>query len=124
MAIVVDEYGGTAGIVTLEDIIEEIVGEIQDEYDFDEQDEFIVLNKNSYSVDARMNLIDLNEQLETQLGSENADTIGGFIFDHLGRVPEQSSQFSYQGLTFTILEADERRIHRIRIQRLEDTTEK
>ena len=124
MAIVVDEYGGTAGIVTLEDIIEEIVGEIQDEYDFDEQDEFIVLNKNVYSVDARMSLIDLNEQLEAQFESESADTIGGFIFDHLGRVPEQGSQFSYQGLAFTILEADERRIHRIRIQRLEDAAKK
>ena len=85
MAIVVDEYGGTAGIVTLEDIIEEIVGEIQDEYDFDEQEEFILLAENSYSVDARMSLIDLNEQLETQLESENADTIGGFIFDYLGQ---------------------------------------
>ena len=124
MAIVVDEYGGTAGIVTLEDIIEEIVGEIQDEYDFDEQDEFIALSKNTYSVDARMSLIDLNEQLEAHLESESADTIGGFIFDHLGRVPEQDSQFSYQGLAFTILEADERRIHRIRIQRLEDAAEK
>ncbi len=124
MAIVVDEYGGTAGIVTLEDIIEEIVGEIQDEYDFDEQEEFIVLAKNTYSVDARMSLIDLNEQLEAQFESESADTIGGFIFDHLGRVPEQGSQFSYQGLAFTILESDERRIHRIRIQRLADTAEK
>ena len=124
MAIVVDEYGGTAGIVTLEDIIEEIVGEIQDEYDFDEQEELIPLAENTYSVDARMSLIDFNEQLETQIESENADTIGGFIFDHLGRVPDQDNQFSYQGLTFTIVEADERRIHRIRIQRLEDTTEK
>ena len=124
MAIVVDEYGGTAGIVTLEDIIEEIVGEIQDEYDFDEQEELIVLAKNTYSVDARMSLIDLNEQLEAQFESESADTIGGFIFDHLGRVPEQGSQFSYQGLAFTILESDERRIHRIRIQRLADTAEK
>lgn len=124
MAIVVDEYGGTAGIVTLEDIIEEIVGEIQDEYDFDEQEELIALSKNTYSVDARMSLIDLNEQLEAQFESESADTIGGFIFDHLGRVPEQGSQFSYQGLAFTILESDERRIHRIRIQRLADTAEK
>ena len=124
MAIVVDEYGGTAGILTLEDIIEEIVGEIQDEYDFDEQEEFIKIAENTYSVDGRMSLIDFNERLGTQLESENADTIGGFIFDHLGRVPEQGSQFSYQGLAFTILEVDERRIHRIRIQRLEDMTEK
>ncbi len=121
MAIVVDEYGGTAGIVTLEDIIEEIVGEIQDEYDFDEQEEWIALEENVYSIDARMSLIDFNERLGTQIESENVDTIGGFIFDYLGKVPEQDSQFSYHGLEFTIVEADERRIHRIRIQTPADT---
>ena len=116
MAVVVDEYGGTAGIVTLEDIIEEIVGEIHDEYDSDEQDEWIVLGEHIYSVDARMSLMDFNERFGTQIESENVDTIGGFVFDYLGRVPEQGSQFSHQGLEFTILESDERRIHRIRIQ--------
>jgi len=120
MAIVVDEYGGTAGIVTLEDIIEEIVGEIQDEYDFDEQDEWIAIDENIYSVDARLSLIDLNERLGTQIESENVDTVGGFVVDYLGKVPEQDAQFSYQGLAFTILEADERRIHRIQIQTPED----
>ena len=121
MAIVVDEYGGTAGLVTLEDIIEEIVGEIQDEYDFDEQEECIPLGENTYSVDARMNLDDLNERLGTQFESDNVDTIGGFVVDRLGKVPKQGRQFSYQGLEFTVLEADERRIHRIRIQTLDVT---
>jgi putative hemolysin len=116
MAIVVDEYGGTAGLITLEDIIEEVVGEIHDEYDFDEQDECIQLDKNAYSVDARMNLADLNERIRTQIASDSVDTIGGFVVDYLGRVPERQSQFFYQNLEFTILEADERRIHRIRIQ--------
>ena len=116
MALVVDEYGGIAGLVTLEDIVEEIVGEIQDEYDADEQEECILLSANTYSVDARMNIDDLNEQLKIQLEAENVDTIGGFVVDFLGRVPEMGNQFSYQGLDFTVLESDERRIHRLRIQ--------
>lgn len=116
MALVVDEYGGTAGLVTLEDIVEEIVGEIQDEYDADEQEECILLSANTYSVDARMNIDDLNEQLKIELEAENVDTIGGFVVDFLGRVPETGSNFSYQGLDFTILESDERRIHRLTIQ--------
>ena len=116
LAIVVDEYGGTAGIVTLENIIEEIVGEIHDEDEADQQDAYIQLDDNIYSVDARLNLVELNEKLGTELEAENIDTIGGFIVDYLGRVPEQNTQFTYRGIRFTIIEADERRIHRIQIQ--------
>ena len=118
MAIVVDEYGGTAGVVTLEDIIEEIVGEIQDEYDFDEQEECFPLGENVYSVDARMSIDNLNEKLGSQVESENVDTIGGFVVDYIGKVPEQGDRFSYQGMEFTVLEADERRVNRIQIQTL------
>ena len=116
IAIVVDEYGGTAGIVTLENIIEEIVGEIQDEDEADEQEEYVQTGPNTYSVDARLNLVELNEKLGTALEAENIDTIGGFVVDHLGRVPEANTVFNYRGIGFTILEADERRIHRIQIQ--------
>ncbi|MCE2403124.1 HlyC/CorC family transporter [Candidatus Poribacteria bacterium] len=116
IAIVVDEYGGTAGIVTLENIIEEIVGEIQDEDEVDEQDAYMQISPNVYSVDARLNLVELNEKLGTELDAENIDTIGGFLVDHLGRVPEEGDVFTYRGIGFTILEADERRIHRIQIQ--------
>ena len=116
IAIVVDEYGGTAGIVTLENIIEEIVGEIHDEDEIDEQDTYIEMDANTYSVDARLNLIELNERLGTELEAENIDTIGGFVVDHLGRVPEQGTVFTYRGIRFTIFEADERRIQRIHIQ--------
>ena len=118
MAIVVDEYGGTAGVVTLEDIIEEIVGEIQDEYDSDELDECIPLGENLYSVDTRMSIDNLNEQLGTQLESENVDTIGGFVVDYFGKVPAQGDELSHQGIEFTVLEADERRVHRIQIRTL------
>ena len=116
IAIVVDEYGGTAGIVTLENIIEEIVGEIHDEDEIDEQDAYVQMDANTYSVDARLNLIDLNERLGTELEAENIDTIGGFVVDHLGRVPEQGTVFTYRGIRFTIFEADERRIQRIHMQ--------
>ena len=116
IAIVVDEYGGTAGMVTLENIIEEIVGEIHDEDEIDEQDDYIELSANTYSVDARLNLIELNERLGTELEAENIDTIGGFVVDHLGRVPEQGTQFTYRGIRFTIFEADERRIQRIHLE--------
>ena len=116
IAIVVDEYGGTAGIITLENIIEEIVGEIQDEDEIDEQDDYIEIEANTYSVDARLNLIELNEKLGTELEAENIDTIGGFVVDHLGRVPEQGTQFTYRGIRFTIFEADERRIQRIHLE--------
>ena len=116
LAIVVDEYGGTAGIVTLENIIEEIVGEIHDEDEVDEEDAYIQLDSNTFSVDARLNLVELNEKLSTELEAENIDTIGGFVVDHLGRVPEQNTVFVYRGIRFTIIEADERRIHRVQIQ--------
>ena len=116
IAIVVDEYGGTAGILTLENIIEEIVGEIQDEDEADEQDAYVQIGPNTYSVDARLNLVELNEKLGTALEAENIDTIGGFVVDHLGRVPEENTVSTYRGIHFTILEADERRIHRIQIQ--------
>ena len=116
IAIVVDEYGGTAGIVTLENIIEEIVGEIQDEDEVDEQDAYVEISPKIYSVDARLNLVELNEKLGTELDAENIDTIGGFVVDHLGRVPEEGTVFTYRGISFTVLEADERRIHRIQIQ--------
>ncbi|MDE0085397.1 MAG: hemolysin family protein, partial [Candidatus Poribacteria bacterium] len=115
IAIVVDEYGGTAGIVTLENIIEEIVGEIQDEDEADEQDAYIQISPDTYSVDARLNLVELNEKLGTEFEAENIDTIGGFVVDHLGRVPEKGVVFTYRGISFTVLEADERRIHRIQI---------
>ena len=116
LAIVVDEYGGTAGIVTLENIIEEIVGEIHDEDEVDEQDAYIQLEPNTYSVDARLNLVELNEKLSTELEAENIDTVGGFVVNHLGRVPESGTLFVYRGIRFTIMEADERRVHRIQIQ--------
>ena len=124
MAIVVDEYGGTAGLITLEDIIEEIVGEIHDEYDFDEVAEWMETSKNVYSVDARMSILDFVERLNIEVETEGVDTIGGFIVDYLGQVPAPGIQFSYQGVKFTILEAETRRVQRIRVEVPETVVDK
>ena len=80
------------------------------------QDAYIQITPDTFSVDARMNLDELNEKLGTELEAENIDTIGGYIVDHLGRVPEIDTVFTYRGIEFTILDADERRIHRVKIQ--------
>ena len=117
LAIVVDEYGGTAGIVTLEDIIEEIVGEIQDEYDTDDEVECIQLSEQTYSVDARMHIDDFNDIFQTELKAESVDTIGGVMIDHFGKVPEKDDFFVYLGLKISILDADDRRVYRVRVDK-------
>jgi putative hemolysin len=130
MAIVLDEYGGTAGLVTIEDIIEEIVGEIQDEYDKDAR---LVeeLANGAYSVDARIPINEVNDLLAIDLPSEDSDSIGGFIVNYLGRVPQAGETFSYDGilpssadgdvvlhrnLRISIIESDERRISRVKVE--------
>ena len=122
IAIVVDEYGGTAGMVTLEDIIEEVVGEIQDEYDLDEQMECTQIGSHLFSVDARMGIDDFSTQFGIEIEVGSVDTVGGFVVNYLGEVPAIGTNFSSHNLTFTILEADGRRIHRIQVEsnRLED----
>ncbi|WP_054252636.1 hemolysin family protein [Neofamilia massiliensis] len=117
MAIVLDEYGGTDGIVTMEDLIEEIVGEIEDEYDDDSIDEEIrVLNKNAYLLDGALRLEDLNERLNLRLESDEVDTIAGFIFEKFDRIPEQGEVLEYENLIFTILDLDKNRISKIKLQ--------
>jgi CBS domain containing-hemolysin-like protein len=87
LAVVVDEYGGTAGIVTIENLIEEIVGDIQDEYDLEEEAEYVQHSEGEYTIDASMNLDDFNELLHVNLPTEDSDTLGGYIYSQLGRVP-------------------------------------
>lgn len=95
MAIVVDEYGGTAGLVTLEDILEEIVGEIQDEYDM-EVSPIQKLNDRTYRVDANVSIENLNEELGTKIAQEGFETVGGFIYDLVGSAPEQGKVLEYK----------------------------
>lgn len=118
IAIVVDEYGGTAGLVTIEDLIEEIVGEIQDEYDLNEEATFEQLNENEYIFDARIDLDDLNRTLDSTLDTDIADTLGGYIFSVIGRAPEIGERFQEENLAFKVLGVTGRRIRKVQIQRL------
>jgi magnesium and cobalt transporter len=125
MAIVIDEYGGTDGLVTMEDLVEEIVGEIQDEHDDEEQEElFVWVSENIIEADARVRVDRLEEEMQVTIRSEedddDFDTIGGLIFFHLGRVPARGEVVSQSavGLKFEILEADSRRIRKVRITRI------
>ena len=117
IAVVLDEYGGTAGIVTLEDILEELVGEITDEYEKAPPEPIKKIDKNTIDVDARTYVDDLNDEFELNLPEdEDYDTIGGFVFSHLGYVPKTDESFDYENLKFVIAAAEARRIKRIRIK--------
>ncbi len=118
IAVVLDEFGGTAGIVTLEDILEELVGEIADEYEKPEDEPIVEISKDTIEVDARTYIDDLNDKYELGLPEEeDYDTVGGFVFSHLGYIPKISEQFDYENLKFTITKAEPRKIVRIKIVR-------
>ncbi|UCE26177.1 MAG: HlyC/CorC family transporter [Candidatus Coatesbacteria bacterium] len=115
MAIVVDEYGGTAGVITLEDVIEEIVGEIHDEYDAEEFT-FEKSADGSYRVNAKMDLEELSEELGIEIAGEDFETLGGFIIAQEGQVPAEGEVLDYENLEITVLESDERRVSSVRIK--------
>ena len=112
MAIIQDEYGGTAGLVTVEDLLEELVGEIQDEYD-QEDAQFQTLEPGVYRVDARMAIDDLNDLLDLDLPHDDFDTIGGFVFGQFGRQPEVGESVGYENLEFTVEKTDGRRVDQV-----------
>jgi CBS domain containing-hemolysin-like protein len=117
IAVVLDEYGGVTGLVTMEDILEEIVGDIEDEFDDARQEQIQRIDDNTTEVDARMRIDDLNDLLDFALPDDaDFDTVGGFVFSELGRVPEQGETFTWRNLRFSVLEADRRRIVKLRIQ--------
>jgi len=121
IAIVLDEYGGTAGIVTLEDILEELVGEITDEYEETPPEPIKKIDQNTIETDARTYIDDLNDEFELNLPEdEDYETIGGFVFSRLGYIPKANESFDYENLKFTIASAEARKIKRIRIQKIEN----
>jgi putative hemolysin len=126
IAIVLDEYGGTAGLVTLEDVVEEIVGEIVDEYDEPEgEPELTVIDHDHAKVDARAHIWEVNEALEVELPeSEDFDTVGGFVFSTLGRVPRAGETITHDNVEIKVLEADERRIKQLEVRVLSRTEER
>jgi len=116
-AIVVDEYGGTAGIVTIEDIVEEIVGEIDDEYDRRTQTLLRRVGENVIEADGRCPIDDVNDVLHLQLPEDaEYDTLGGFVVSALGHIPKKDETFRRRGVQFTALEVDERRVKKLRVQ--------
>lgn len=119
IAVVLDEYGGTAGIVTLEDILEELVGEITDEYEETPPKSIKEIDEHTIEVDARTYVDDLNDEYELDLPEdEDYDTVGGFVLSQLGYVPKTGEHFDYENLKFIIALAEPRRINRIRIQKV------
>ena len=116
IAIVVDEYGGVAGLVTIEDVLEQIVGDIEDEYDFDEEEDNIVQDKTGqYRVKAVTEIDDFNDKFGTDFSDEEFDTIGGLVLKRFGRVPKRGEQVTMEGLTFKVIRADSRRLHLLEV---------
>jgi len=116
MAIVVDEYGGTSGLVTIEDMLEEIVGDIRDEYDLHEEAEYVFNeSEGTYHIDTSMDLDDLNNLLDTDLETDEADTLGGYIYLKLGRVPEEDESVETDEVMIRVLEIDGRRIRKAEV---------
>lgn len=121
MAIVVDEYGGTAGLVTIENVIEEIIGDIQDEYDKDEEAEYVRLSPREYRVDASIDLDDFNDLLDVELPTEDSNTLGGFIYTHFGRIPSPGEEFTHDNLRLRVETVEGRRIRKVYVQLPDDT---
>ncbi|NUL82387.1 MAG: HlyC/CorC family transporter [Armatimonadetes bacterium] len=117
MAIVQDEYGGTAGVVTLEDLLEEIVGEIQDEYDAELRSPIVIEEDDSFLVDAHLHLDDVNHQLDSTLSSEEFDTLGGYVFGLFGRQPQPGEEVCDEEWRFVVEETDGARLRRVRMVR-------
>ena len=119
MAIVVDEYGGVAGLVTIEDVLEQIVGEIEDEYDLDETEDHIVQQgPNRWRVKAPTEITAFNETIGTAFSDEDYDTVGGLVLHKFGRLPKRGESVTIEGLRFTVLRADSRRLHLLSVQKL------
>ncbi|HVL75149.1 MAG TPA: transporter associated domain-containing protein [Noviherbaspirillum sp.] len=123
MAIVVDEYGGVAGLITIEDVLEQIVGDIEDEYDFDEEEDNILPVHDGarglrWRVKALTEITQFNEALSTDFSDEDVDTIGGLVANHLGRVPRKGDVFDIGNLRFEVLRADARQVHVLLVEKL------
>jgi magnesium and cobalt transporter len=116
MAIVVDEYGAAAGVVTIEDVLEQIVGDIEDEHDYDEGAFIYKRRKGEYTVKARTSIEEFNEHFDSSLDGDDLDTIGGLVVHAFGHLPKQGERISIDGYRFSIMRADSRRVHLLSVQ--------
>ncbi len=124
MAIVVDEYGGVAGLVTIEDVIEQIVGEIEDEHDFDEDDaEVVTVAEGRWNVRALTSIEDFNDHFHSQFSDEEFDTIGGLVLAGFGRMPKRGESLTMGGFQFKVSRADNRRIYLLEVSQAEEASE-
>jgi magnesium and cobalt transporter len=118
MAVVVDEYGSAAGLVTIEDVLEQIVGEIEDEHDYDEGAEIFRRGPNDWSAKARTSIEDFNDYFESDFSDAEFDTIGGLVVNALGHLPKRGESVEIGDFRFTVMRADSRRVHLLSIERL------
>ncbi|HEX9390581.1 MAG TPA: transporter associated domain-containing protein [Usitatibacteraceae bacterium] len=119
IAIVVDEYGGVAGLVTIEDVLEQIVGDIEDEYDFDETEDNIIPDKaGRFRVKAVTEIGDFNEHFGVTFSDQDFDTVGGLVTNQFGRVPKRGDVVTFNGFKFAVLRADSRMVHSLLVERL------
>jgi magnesium and cobalt transporter len=121
MAIVVDEYGSAAGLVTIEDVLEQIVGEIEDEFDFDEGAGILKRSEREFTIKAQTAIEDFNEFFGLDLDDEEFDTIGGLVVNALGHMPKRGEKVNLAGFQFQVMRADSRRIHLLYARRLSDS---
>ena len=115
IAIAIEEYGGVSGIVSMEDILEVIVGDIQDEFDDDEDDDIIEMGEGIYLCDARAAIDELNERLGLTLPEDDFETLGGFVFEQFGRIPLNQEKVTYQNMDFIVQEIEGHKINRVKI---------
>ena len=124
IAVVVDEYGGVAGMVTIEDVLEQIVGDIEDEYDFDETEDNIIRDSHGrFRIKALTEIDDCNDELSASFSDEEFSTIGGLVVNKFGHLPKRGEQVTVDGFKFTILRADSRRVHSLLAEPLPDPLE-
>jgi magnesium and cobalt transporter len=118
IAIVVDEYGGVSGLVTIEDVIEQIVGDIEDEYDFDETEDNILVDRSGrYRVKAVTEIADFNNHFGTSFSDEDYDTVGGLVVGRFGRLPKRGETIVVEGFSFQVLRADSRKVHALLVEK-------
>lgn len=118
IAIVVDEYGGVSGLVTIEDVIEQIVGDIEDEYDFDETEDNILADRSGrFRVKAVTEIADFNNHFGTHFSDEDYDTVGGLVVAHFGRLPKRGDTIGIEGFSFQVLRADSRKVHSLLVEK-------